>query len=99
MDFVPKKHVRDLFGKVKRAVRFFLMHADKFPLIPDDPMKYKDVLRRTAIAAEEWIRSSLGFEDKKITIYTLANLPNSKDIEKTLKLPPDTPSDWCKFFK
>ena len=74
------------------------MHTDEFPLT-DNPSKYKEVLRRTATAAEERVRSSLGFEDRRITVYTLMNLPNIKDIEKTLKLPSNTPDNWTKFFK
>ena len=99
MDMPEKKRFRDLFGKIKCAVKIFLMHADEFPLIPDDPTKnYKEVLRRTAAASEERIRNSLGFEDKRITVYTLANLPNIKDLEKTLSLPASTPEDARKFF-
>ena len=99
MEKPEKKTHKNLFGKIKRAVRFLLMHADEFPLIPDDPSKYKEVLRRSATAAEERIRNSLDFGDKKISIYTMVNLPNLKDLEKKLNLPANTPEDWRKFFK
>ncbi|KAG7365134.1 hypothetical protein IV203_038337 [Nitzschia inconspicua] len=54
MDMPEKNRIRDLFGKIKYVVKIFLMHSYEFPLIPDDPTKkYKEVLRRTATAAEE----------------------------------------------
>jgi hypothetical protein len=62
------------------------MYADEFP-IPDDPSKYKEVLRRTASVAEERIRSSIGFGDKRISVYTLTNLSETKDIEKKVNSP------------
>lgn len=99
MDAPERKQFKHLFAKIKRAVRVALMHADEFPLIPDDSSKCKEVLRRTATAAEERIRSSLGFEDEKISICTLVNLPKIKDVEKTLKLPSNTPDDCAKFSK
>jgi hypothetical protein len=61
MDAPERKRYKNLFAKIKRAIRMVLMHADDFPLIPYDPSKYKEVLRRTASGAEERIRSSLGF--------------------------------------
>ena len=75
MDAPERKKHKNLFAKIKRAIRMVLMHADDFPLIPDDPSKYKEVLRRIASAAEERIRSSLDFGDKKVSVYTLTNLP------------------------
>jgi hypothetical protein len=48
MGVPERKRYKNLFAKIKRAIRMVLMHADKFPLIPDDPSKYKEVLRRTA---------------------------------------------------
>jgi hypothetical protein len=98
MDAPEKKRYKNLFTKIKRAIKIALMHVDEFPLIPDDPSKYKEVLRRTATVAEERIRNSLDYGDKKISIYTLVNLPDIKDREKTLKLPDDTPEEMRKFF-
>jgi hypothetical protein len=53
--------------------------------------KYKEVLRRTASAAEECIRSSISFGDKRLSVYTLTNLPETKDIENKLSLPSSSP--------
>ncbi|CAB9508997.1 hypothetical protein SEMRO_370_G128420.1 [Seminavis robusta] len=99
MEEKDRKVYKNLFAKVKRAVRFFLFHVDKFPLVPDDPSKYKEVLRRTAADAEERIRHTLEFGDKKISAYTLVNHPNIKDLENNMNLPVNTPEDWQKFFK
>jgi hypothetical protein len=44
MDVPERKRYKNLFAKIKRAIRMVLMHADEFPLIPDDPSKYKEVL-------------------------------------------------------
>lgn len=99
MDDSDKKKYKNLFARIKRAVRMVLMHADDFPLIPDDPSKYKEVLRRIAKAAEERIRDRLDFGDKKISVYTLTNLPQIKDMENELNLPANTPDDWQKWFK
>jgi len=74
MDATEKKKHKNLFAKIKRAIRMVLMHADDFPLPPDDPSKYKEVLRRTTSAAEDRIRNSLAFGEKKISFYTLTNL-------------------------
>ena len=99
MDAFEKKKYKNLFAKIKRAIRMALMHADVFPLVPDDPSKHKEVLRRIASTAEERIRSSLNFGDKRISVYALTNLPEIKDLETKLNLPMNTPSDWQKFFK
>ena len=74
------------------------MHADSYPLIPEDPSHYNEVLRRIATAAEERIRSNLGFENKRISIHTLTSHSMLKTLEKTLKLPVNTPDDIRKFF-
>jgi hypothetical protein len=89
-----KRYYKNLSAKIKRDIRMVLMHADEFPLIPDDTSKYKEVLRRTASAAEERIRSSIGFGDKKTSVYTLTNLPETKDIENKSNLTANTPDDW-----
>lgn len=99
MGVPERKRYKNLFAKIKRAIRMVLMHADKFPLIPDDLSKYKEVLRRTASAAEERIRDSIGFGDKRTSIYTLTTLPDTKDMENKLTLPANTPDDWQKFFR
>jgi len=75
------------------------MHADVFPLVSDNPSKYKEVLRQTASAAEERIRSSLNFGDKRISVYALTNLQEIKDMETKLNLPINAPRDWQKIFK
>ena len=99
MDTPERKHYKNRFAKIKRAVRMVLMHADEFPMIPDDPSNYKEVLRRTATSAEERVRSSLNFGDKRISFYTLTNHPELKELEAKLNLPANTPDDWQKFFK
>ena len=99
MDVPERKHYKNLFAMIKRAVRMVLMHADEFPTIPDDPSNYKEVLRRTATPAEERIRSSLNFGAKRISFYILTNLPEIKELENKLNLPANTPDDWQKFFK
>ena len=99
MDITEKKRYKNLFAKIKRAVRMVLMHTDDFPLIPDNPSDYKEVLRRTASSAEERIRNSLGFGDKRISFYMLTNHPGLKELEAKLNLPANTPNDWQKFFK
>ena len=98
MDPLEKKRYKNKFANIKRAVRMVLMHADSYPLIPEDPSQYKEVLRRTATAAEERIRNNLGFEDKRISIYTLTSLSEIKTLEKTLRLPSNTPVEELQFF-
>ena len=99
MDVPERKHHKNLFANIKRAVWMVLMHADEFRMIPDDPSNYKEVLRRTATPAEERIRNSLNFGAKRIGFYMLTNLPEIKELENKLNLPANTPDDWQKFFK
>ena len=73
------------------------MHADSYPLMPEDPSQHKEVLQRIATAAEERIRNDLGFENKRISVSTLTSHPVIKNL-KTLKLPDNTPRDMRKFF-
>ena len=92
------KHLKNLFATIKRAVRMVLMHADSYPLPPDDPPLHKEVLRRTATSAEERIHNDLGFGNKKISVHTLTALPAIKTLEKEKKLPENTPEEIRKFF-
>jgi hypothetical protein len=84
LDKTEQKRIRNHFGNIKRAVRMVLMHADSYPLIPEDPSQYKEVTRRIAVSAEERIRNEFGFGNKtKISIYTLTTHPEMKTFEKT----------------
>jgi len=86
MEPQEKKSIRNKFGSVKRAVKMVLMHADSYPLMPEDRSKHK----------------ALGFEDKTISMCKLEKAlkdPNMKELERTLKLPTNTPEDARKFFK
>ena len=96
---VEKKRLRNLFANIKRAVRLVLMHADSYPSA-SNPVDYKESLRRIATAAEERIRSDFEFgPNAVISVYKLAKHPKTKELEKTLSLPANTPDDICKFFK
>lgn len=94
-----KKRLRNHFFIIKRAAKMVLMHAQSYPLIPEDPSKYKEVIRRIATAAEECTRNDFEFGNKKISIHTLTNHPATKTLEKTLKLPDNTPEAMRRFFK
>lgn len=89
-----KRRIRNLFGTIKRAVRIVLLHSDSYPLTPD-----KETIRRVAYDAENRIRRDLEFGKKSVSIYTLTQHDNIKELEKTLKLPDNTPEDARKFFK
>jgi len=61
-----------------------------------------DQSTRIATAAEERIREALSFEDKTISMHKLEKAlkdPNMKELERTLKLPVNTPEDAHKFFE
>jgi hypothetical protein len=92
-----RKRLRNYFGTIKRAVRMVLMHADSYPLVPEDPSKYKETVRRIATTAEERIRKDLDFDDKNISIYKLTKHPSMKSLENTIELPDNTPEDARKF--
>jgi len=73
-----------------------LIHADSYPLMPEDRSKHKEMVRRIATAAEERMRDALGFEDKTISMHKLEKAlkdPNMKELERTLKAPANTPED------
>lgn len=97
LDTQEKKSLRNKFSTIKRAVRIVSLYADSYPLIPK-----KDVAREIAAVAEKRLRVALGFDDKTtISIYKLENqlkLPGMKELEKSLKLPDNTPEDARKFF-
>jgi len=99
LDPQQKKSLRNKFGSIKRAVRMVLMHADAYPVIAN-----KSAIRVIATAAEKRLLDALGLEDKSISIYKLEKqlkLPEMKEmlVEKSLKLPENTPDDMRKFFK
>jgi hypothetical protein len=76
------------------------MHADSFPLPSNNCAQYKRDVFAIARAAEERIRVVLRFDGKStITRSKLEKQPGLKELETTLKLPDNTPDDWCKFFK
>ena len=52
-----------------------------------------------AAPAEDRIRNNLDFGHKRMSIYTLPTIPEFKTLEKTLKLPSNTPEEARKFFK
>jgi len=99
VDISERKRLRNHFSAIKRAVRMVLMHADSYPSIPNDPLQYKESIRRIATAAEERIRNDLCFGNRIITIYKLNGHSEMKNLEKSLKLPENTPEEACKFFK
>ena len=93
-----KKHPRNHFAIIKCAVRMVLLHADSLPLTPEDPSQHKEVLRRTAMVAEERIHNNLGFGNKRVSVHTLMSHNEIKTLEKTLKSPENTPKDLHEFF-
>jgi hypothetical protein len=99
LDITERKRLRNQFGNIKRAVRMVLMHSDSYPLIPEDPSQYKEVIRRIATTAEERIRNDFSFGNRNISVYKLTSHPAMKELEKTLKLPENTPEDARKVFK
>jgi hypothetical protein len=97
-----RKSLHNKFGSIKRAVKMVLLHADSYPLIPSNPSQYKSNIRAIANAAEKRICDALGLEEDTISVYKLEKqlkLPHLKDLEKTLKLPSNTPEEMKKFFK
>ena len=103
LDSQERKSLRNKFSTVKRAVRMVLLHADSYPLMPENPSQYKNVIRDIATTAEARIRETMGFDDKTIIsrhkLEKQLKLPEVKKHEKTLKLPEDTPEDIRNFFK
>lgn len=99
LDLTERKHLRNHFGNIKRAARMVSMHADSYPLIPEDPLQHKEVIHRIAAAAEECTCNDFGFGSKAISICKLSSHPSMKMLEKSLKLPENTPEDARKFFK
>jgi hypothetical protein len=102
LDSQQKKSLRNKFGSIKHAVRMVLMHADAYPVMPNNPSEYKGVIHAIATAAEKRILDAFGLEDKTISIYKLEKqlkLPAMKELEKSLRLPDNTPDDMRKFFK
>ena len=99
LDLSERKRLRNLFFTIKRAVRMVLMHADAYPEKPECITDYKEVVRKIAQPAEERIRNELGFGKKTISIYKLTSHPSIKTLEKSLKLPENTPEHANKFFK
>jgi hypothetical protein len=99
-DQKEKLRLKNLFAKIKRAVRMVLMHADTFPWPAENQtrLQFKEAIKRIARAAEERIRDNLEFGNKTITIYTLPNHPDMKSLEKSLPLPANTPERVRKFF-
>jgi hypothetical protein len=76
------------------------MHADSFPVNNGNRSQYKkDVFTIASRAAEEQIRTALGFDKSTITCHKLEKQPGLKELEKTLKLPDNMPEEVCKFFK
>ncbi|CAB9503235.1 expressed unknown protein [Seminavis robusta] len=88
-----KKRIRNLFGTVKRAVKVLLLQLDSYP-----STKSKDVLRKMFLDAEDRIRSRLGFGNKLITVYTLTQHEEVRQLESA-RLPDDSPESVRKFFK
>ena len=76
--------------KTRIFVVLFLFGLTPYPnALPSD-----DEWRMTS----ERTRNTLGFnDDENITPYKLEKKP-MKDLEKTLKLPDDTPDEMRKFF-
>jgi hypothetical protein len=101
MEERERKTMKNLFYKIKRAVNILLLYSDSFPLPPEDPGKYKEILRRVAVAAEERLRASHeSLKEKDISFYVLINeLSTSKVDELKLSLPDNTPPEWRKLFK
>jgi hypothetical protein len=103
LDSQQKKSLRNKFTSIKRAVRMILGYADSFPLMPNNPSQYKNIVREIATAAEKRIRDALGFDDDTIiSMYKLEKqlkLPAMKEVEKSLSLPDNTPGDMRKFFR
>jgi hypothetical protein len=101
LDLTERKKLRNHFGTIKRAVRMVLMHTDSFPPPrPDGSSEsWKESLRGTATAAEQCIREDFSFGDKTISIYKLTSHPLMKYLEKSLKLPENTPECFRKIFK
>ena len=93
-----RKKLRNLYSTIRRSVRFVLMHVDSFPP-KSSPKSWKESLRSVATIAQEQIRERLGFGDKVITIYKLTDHVAIRKLEKSMKLPDDTPEDICKILK
>lgn len=93
------KKIRNKFSLIKRAVRLTLFHADSFPLFSNNRTQYKKDISVIAKDAEDKIRVCLNFDDSVITRHKLEKQPGLKDLERRLKLPKNTPSDWEKFFR
>ncbi|CAB9526260.1 hypothetical protein SEMRO_1801_G298510.1 [Seminavis robusta] len=91
-----KKSHRNRFSQIKHAVRMVLMHADSFP--PTSDKQFKQTLRKIAIAAVDCIRDSFDFRSRTITFNKLADHSKTKEREKTLEFPPNTPEDIRKIF-
>jgi hypothetical protein len=102
LDPQEKKSLTNKFTTIKRAVKIVLMHADDFPLMPTNPLQYKEEIRRIATAAEDRVRKDFDFGDKVITPNKLQrqlkDVPRFRETEMKGKLPDNTPEDWRRFF-
>ena len=76
-------------------MKLLLFHGAPFPLKFD-----KETSSRILSEAEARIGSELGFEkNSAMTVYTLTQHPEAKMLEKTLRLPENTPDSHQWFFK
>ena len=93
-----RKRYRNVFSSVKRAVRMVLMHADSYPPLSSDKNQFKLSLQKVATTAEERIRNDFDFGDKVITVYKLAAHKKTKELERILHLPSNTPEEVHKML-
>lgn len=94
-----KRSLRNKFSLLKRVVRVMLLHSDCFPVKPENPARYKEIIRDIATKAEERIREAIGFDDRTIiTIYKLEKQLKLVKLETVRQLPDNTPDDIRKFF-
>jgi len=85
LDSQEKRSVRAKFYTMKRCVRLVLLHAESHPLMPEDPTKHKEVIKRIATEACECLQDAMGEKRKAITPGRLEKLlakEENKNIEK-----------------
>lgn len=101
-DFPTKKKLWGQYSLIRRTVRLVLMHADSFPpplSSNTNRAQHKREVFAMAREAEERLRVVLRFDAKAVSTRSkLEKVLGLKETEATLRLPANTPDDWCKFI-
>jgi len=62
-----KKRIKAKFCTLKGVVKLVLLHADSCPVMPENPTRCEEVIRRIATMAHERSQDAIGKKNNVIT--------------------------------